>query len=285
MSNRIKQNNVAAANHFDIDSAFGFYQFTSKIKAAIRVQMVRTKILKLLFILMFFNFLFSCASDEKKADTPEAAFKIAKEFDDAERYLVAIQRYTDVKNKFPYSSYATEAELAIADVHFKNEDYPEAQITYQNFRELHPKHAKIDYVIFRTGLSYFLQLPETIDRDITLANDAIYSFNELIKKFPNSQYVTETKDYRQKAFIMLNEKELYVADYYFKQKLYDSATLRYINSYKKFPDFGLQPRSLAGVIKSSAKLNDEEKLKTYKDLLMTKFPDSDEAKAIKREGL
>lgn len=247
--------------------------------------MLRTKILKLLFILMFSNFVLSCASDEKNADTPEAAFKIAKDYDDNERYLIAIQRYTDVKNKFPYSSYATEAELAIADVHFKNEDYPEAQITYQNFRELHPKHPKIDYVIYRTGMSYFLQLPETIDRDITLANDAIYSFNELIKKFPSSQHLSEAKENRQKAFVMLNEKELYIADFYFKQKLYDSATLRYIGSYRKFQEFGLQPRSLAGVIRSSAKLNDSEKLKTYKDILFTKFPDSDEAKAIRREGL
>ncbi len=247
--------------------------------------MQSTKILKLLFILLFCNLIFSCASDEKKADTPEAAFKIAKEFEDAERYLVAIQRYTEVKNKFPYSSYATEAELAIAEVHFKSEDYPEAQITYQNFKELHPKHPKIDYVIFKIGMSYFNQLPETIDRDIALANDAIYSFNELLKKYPNSPSIAEAKEYRQKAFVMLNQKELYVADFYFKQQQYDSATLRYIGSYKRFPDFGLQPRSLAGVIRSSAKLKDDEKLKTYRELLMTKFPDSDEAKAIKKEGL
>ena len=113
----------------------------------------------------------------------------------------------------------------------------------------------------------------------------IYSFNELIKKFPGSLYLTEAKLNRQKAFVMLNEKELYIADFYFKQKLYDSATLRYIGAYRKFQDFGLQPRSLAGVIRSTANLNDSEKLKTYKDILLSKFPDSDEVKAIKREGL
>lgn len=284
MSNESKQKLVEYLIHFDIDSTFRFYHFKSNFMLY-QVQMLRTKILKLLFILIFSSFIFSCASDEKLADTPEAAFKIAKDFDDSERYLVAIQRYADVKNKFPYSSLATEAELAIADVHFKNEDYAEAQISYQNFKELHPKHPKIDYVIFRTGLSYFLQLPETIDRDITLANDAIYSFNELIKKYPNSPYIAETKDSLQKAFTMLNEKELYIADFYFKQKLYDSATLRYISAYKKFPNIGLQPRSLAGIIRSSAKLNDPEKLKTYKDILMVKFPDSAEAKQVKKEGL
>lgn len=241
--------------------------------------------MKLLFILIFCNFLFSCSSEEKKADTPEAAFKIAKEYDDEEKYIIAINRYTDVKNKFPYSNYATEAELAIADVHFKSEDFVEAQISYQNFREMHPRHSKVDYVIYRTGLSYYMQLPETIDRDISLAHDAIYSFDELIKKYPNSQHLADSKEYRRKAYLMLNEKELYVADFYFKQKLYDSALLRYTSSYKKYPDIGLEPRSLAGIIRSSAKLFDEETQKTYAGILFSKFPDSDEAKEIKREGL
>lgn len=241
--------------------------------------------MKLLFILIFLNLLFSCASDEKNADTPEAAFKIAKEFDDDEKYHIAISRYTDVKNKFPYSSYATDAELAIADVHFKSEEYEEAQISYQNFRELHPRHPKIDYVIFRIGLSYFQQLPETIDRDISLAKDAIYSFSELLKKYPNSGYAAEAKDYRKKSQTMLNEKELYIADFYFKQKEFDSALLRYVSSFKKYPDTDLQARSLAGAIRSSAKLFDEEVRKTYADILFKQFPDSDEAKQIRREGL
>lgn len=241
------------------------------------------KILKLLFIFLFSISVFSCASSDKKPETAEEAFNIAKEFEEKDRYQVAIQRYNDVKNKFPYSTFATEAELSIANVHYKSEDYVEAQISYQNFRELHPKHPKIDYVIFRIGMSYYMQLPETIDRDITLANDAIYSFNEVIKKYPKSEYYIEAQENRRKAFTMLNEKELYIADFYFKHEQYDSALLRYVSSYKKYPDFGYQPRSLLGAVKSSMKMDDKESQKTYTDMLLSKFPESDEAKEIKRE--
>lgn len=244
-----------------------------------------SKILKLLFIFTFLSAVLSCSSAEKKGDTAEAAFNIAKEFEEKDRYQVAIQRYMEVKNKFPYSSYAVQAELAIADVHFKNESYEEAQISYQNFRELHPKHPKIDYVIFRIGLSYYQQLPETFDRDITLANDAIYSFNELIKKYPNSEYYQQAQDYRRKAFTMLNEKELYIADFYFTHEQYDSALLRYESSYRKYTGFGLEPRSLLGAIKSSKKLDNHDDVKKYGDLLTSKFPNSDEAKEAQREGL
>jgi len=245
---------------------------------------MRTKTLKLLFIFTILSFVFGCASDEKNADTPEGAFKIAKEYEDAERFEVAIQKYSDVKNKFPYSSYATAAELAIADVQYKRESYPEAQIAYQNFRDLHPKHQKIDYVVFRTGMSYYLQLPETIDRDLSLATDAIYSFNELIKSYPNSEFYKEAKEKREQAYIMLTEKELYIADFYFKQKKYDSALIRYENAYKKYSGFGLDPRSLFGAIRSAQKLNDSAKQKAYSNLLLSKFASSDEAQKLKKLG-
>lgn len=242
---------------------------------------MRTKILKLLFIFTILSLLASCASEEKNADTADGAFKIAKEYDDAERYEVAIQKYADVKNKFPYSSFAIQAELAIADVQFKRESYPEAQIAYQNFRDLHPKNSRTDYVIYKTGMSYFLQLPDTIDRDLSLANDAIYSFNEMIKNFPQSEYLKEAREKREKAYIMLNEKELYIADFYFKHKQFDSALLRYEAAYKKYPGFGLDPRALFGAARSAARLKNSEKQKQYLNLLQTKFSSSDETNKLK----
>lgn len=245
---------------------------------------MKTKILKLLFILSVVLGFSGCSTSEHSADTPEGAFKIAQDYEKADRFQIAIQRYLDVKNKFPYSSLATEAELAIADIHYKTEDYVEAQIAYQNFREFHPKHPKSDYVVFRTGMSYYQQLPDSIDRDLTLANDAIYNFNELIKKYPSSEYLAETQEFRRKAFAMLNEKELYIADFYFREKMFDSALARYESSYQKFNGFGFDPRSLAGAVKSARELKNPEKEKKYTDILFTQFGDSPEAKKLKGGG-
>jgi len=243
-----------------------------------------SKIPKLLFILMLLPVLQSCSTVDKDPSTAEEAFKIAQDYEKADRYQVAIQRYTDVKNKFPYSSLATEAELAIADVHYKSEDYSDAQISYQNFRELHPKHPKSDYVLFRTGLSYYQQLPETIDRDLTLATDAIYNFNELLKKYPESTYKSEAEDYRKKAYSMLTEKELYIADFYFKEKIYDSALLRYEGALNKYSGFDYDSRILKGAIDSSKELKNSEKEKQYTEMLMAKYPDSPEAQEIRKKS-
>ncbi len=248
-----------------------------------------TKMLKLLFIFIITsavtNLFLGCTSEPKNADTAEGAFKIAQDYEKADRYQIAIQRYTDVKNKFPYSTLATDAELAIANIYFKTEDYVEAQVSYQNFKEFHPKHPQIDYVIFRTGMSYFQQLPDSIDRDLSLANDAIYSFNDLIKKFPNSEYIAQAQDFRRKSFSMLAEKELYIADFYFQQKIYDSALLRYESAYRKYNGFGYDPRSLLGAIKSAKLVEDTAKVKKYSELLKTQFADSPEVELLKKSGV
>src|SRR5437868_9563798 len=164
------------------------------------------QLLKFLPFLVVFTGLLACSSMDKKSDTAEGAFSIAQEFDKDERYEEAIRRYNEVKNKFPYSNFATKAELAVADVYYKQESYPEAQVSYQAFRELHPKHPQIDYVIFRVGLSYFNQLPSSLDRDLTIAHEAVTSFDELMKKFPNSQYVNEAADKKLETLKMLAGK-------------------------------------------------------------------------------
>ncbi|MBL7545000.1 MAG: outer membrane protein assembly factor BamD [Bdellovibrionaceae bacterium] len=223
----------------------------------------------------------SCASDEKKTDTAEATFNLAQEYEKDERYEEAIKKYSEVKNKYPYSQFATRAELAIADVYFKQESYGEAQINYQTFRELHPTHAQIDYVVFRTGLSFYQQLPETIDRDLSLATDAINLFDELNQKYPQSAHLKEAQEKKAEALKKLAEKEDYVGDFYFKRKIYDSALLRYEFLVTNYPKLGLDEKAIARAYYAATKVNDTVKAKKYRDMLKAQFPNSKELSSIK----
>lgn len=228
--------------------------------------------------LLAFQFLLitGCASEDKRADSPEGLFAIAQEFENDERFEEAIKRYTEVKNRFPYSAKAVDAELAIADVYFKQESFAEAQINYSTFRELHPKHPRIDYVIFRIGLSHFSQLPETIDRDLTLANDAITAFSEVLSKFPQSTHVTEATEKRNECYKKLSEKEKYIGDFYFKRDKFDSALVRYENVIKKYPQSPGYALALSQAAICAKKVGDDTKVNKYISLLESQFPNSDE---------
>lgn len=228
-------------------------------------------------------FVSGCASTEKNSNTPEGAFAIAEEYDQGERYEEAIRRYTEVKNKFPYSNFATKSELAIADVYYKQESYAEAQVSYQMFKELHPTVPQSDYVQFRIGMSYYNQLPSTIDRDLTLANDAILNLSELIKKYPNSTHVAEAKEKRSAAIKMLAEKEEYIADFYFKRKIFDSALGRYEGLYNNFRGLGSDAKALSRAAICAQKIGDSPKAKKYQQVLAREFPGSKELKDAEKE--
>jgi outer membrane protein assembly factor BamD len=243
------------------------------------------KFLRFVAILsVLFQLTVACTTGEKlDTSTPEGAFKQAEEFEKDERFEEAVAKYSDLKNKFPYSKFATAAELKIADVHFKREAFIEAQGAYQLFKEFHPKHPQIDYVTFRLGMSYFNQLPSSIDRDLTVADKAILYFDEVLNSYGNSQYAAEAKTHRTEALTMQAKKELYVADFYVKKERFDSALKRYETVIKKYPGLGLDAYALYGAARSALKTGEKERGQRYLETLYSQYPNSDEAGRAKHE--
>jgi outer membrane protein assembly factor BamD len=226
----------------------------------------------------------ACTSAEKlDTSTPEGAFKQAELFEKDERYEEAIQKFSEVKNKHPYSRFATEAELRIADLQFKRDSFIESAAAYQLFREFHPKHPRVDYVTFRLALSYFNQLPPTIDRDLAVADKAILYFDEVLSSYPSSEYVTEARNKRGEALRMLAEKEMYVANFYTKRKIYESALKRYEYLLKTYPNVGLDAEALYGAANSAFKSGERERGQQHLKNLYSLYPSSDEAKRAKNE--
>jgi outer membrane protein assembly factor BamD len=188
--------------------------------------------------------LVACSSQEVNKDDPDSLYNEAESIFKDERYLIAIERYRDIKNRFPYSSRAIDAELRIADTYFAQENYLEAESAYEIFKELHPTHPKSDYVQFRIGLSYYKEIPDNSARDLSSANRAIDAFGVLINKFPNSEFVSQAKEYSGEARKKLGEHEAYVADFYYQRRHYLSASYRYASLLKEYPNMGYDEEGL-----------------------------------------
>lgn len=238
----------------------------------------------LLISAVFLGFVSGCSSTaELDTSTPEGAYALGEKLDKDERFEEAIAQYSVVKNKHPYSKLATEAELKIAEIHFKREDFIEAQAAYQTFKELHPTHPKIAYVTFRMGLSLYMQLPGTIDRDLGVAERSILYFDEVIQSYATSGHVAEARDYKQKALKMLAEKEYYIGNFYFIRDFYLAALGRFEDMLEKYPTSELAPQALYGASVSAYKIKDLAKAKSYYRRLTTEFKDSKEAGKARSE--
>lgn len=209
----------------------------------------------LVSLLASIYFLFGCSSKPPEGKTAaEVLYKEAKESMDAGRYLLATEKLNTIKSQYPYSYYATHAELMQADVLFLQENYVESAAAYLLFRDFHPKHEKIVYVIFRTAESYYKQLPSTFDRDLAPAYEAIKYYTEIIEKYPGSEFFKMAESKRDECNNMLNSKEKYIADFYFKTKVYDAARFRYLKNITEKKDGQLVKHSMIRVVESSLKL-------------------------------
>lgn len=229
-------------------------------------------------------FVVACSSmSEIDTSTAEGAYKLGEKYEKDERYEEAISQFAAVKNKHPYSKLATEAELRIAEIHFKREEFVEAQNAYQVFKEMHPSHPKIDYVTYRLGLSFYNQLPSTIDRDLSVADRAILYFDEVTQSFPSSPYAKDARDYKMKALKMLAEKEYYIGNFYFIRDHWESALGRFEDLLLKYPNLGFDAKALYGAAYSAFKIKDLGKARGYYQKLMAKYQSSEEAEKARRE--
>jgi outer membrane protein assembly factor BamD len=201
--------------------------------------------------------LLSCASDKPDGKTEaEVLFKEAQELMKAERFILATEKLNQIKTQHPYSFYATPAELLHADVLFLQENFVEAAAAYLLFRDFHPRHERIAYVIYRIAESYFKQVPSTIDRDLDPAVEGIKYFEEIIQKYPDSSYRKDAEERIVEAKAMLRRKDQYIADFYFKTDEWSAARYWYLDILDNHQDPKLRSHAMVRTILATQELKE-----------------------------
>lgn len=151
------------------------------------------------------------------------------------RYSLAAETFQKLKDRYPFSPYATLAELRVADSKFYNGDYEEAIPLYEEFEKLHPNNEAVPYVIFQIGMCHY-KLMATPNRDQTNTHKLIQTYDRLLKKFPNSPYSQEAQVLRAEARNELALHEVSVAQWYLKTHQVKQARLRFQNAINKYPE-------------------------------------------------
>lgn len=215
-----------------------------------------------LFPILFILILTGCVSaPEVDRDTAEGKMVYAKWLFDQERFDEALAEAKGLRNKFPYDKLATESELLVADIHFARENYIEAQVSYQTFRELHPQHPRSEYVLYRLAVSWYKQIPSLIDRDLSQSTEALARFDELNERYPKSEYAKEIKGLKNEVRLKLAQKYNYIASFYFKQEKWNSAYLRYMTLLSRFPEFDDYEGALEKAIVCAEKMDEPTEVK------------------------
>jgi len=217
--------------------------------------------MKILLILLL---IFSCSSEQQTGKTEaEILYKEAISLKEDGQYTLSNQKLNQIKSHYPYSYYATKAELMSADIYFLQDNYIEAASSYLIFKDMHPKNQKLDYVYLKIAESFFMQRPSTFDRDLGPCHQAIRYYDEFMFKFPNSKHIAKAKVNKSECFAMIKNKEKYIADFYYRTKVYDAAIYRYKNILQVFQDKSLKEHSMKKIIKSYSNLKKKSECNQY----------------------
>ncbi|MFC1883347.1 outer membrane protein assembly factor BamD [Thermodesulfobacteriota bacterium] len=186
-----------------------------------------------------------------------------EKFDDGE-FEEAKKAYQKVKDRYPYSEFALEAELKMADSLYEDELYEEAYDAYDDFEKLHPKNKEIPYVIYKKGMCHFVQVT-TIDRDQSHTLKAKEEFERLVKRYPRNEYASSARKKIRKCYINMAEYELYIGHYYYRRGKYRAAMERYRYLIENYPDLGQYKEAVEYYAKAKERIPEEEEAEKKMD--------------------
>lgn len=172
-------------------------------------------------------------------------------------YTDASEAFQKIKDRYPYSPFAVEAELRLGDALYKRRLFADAYDVYDDFVGLHPTNQEVPYAMYQKGMCHFSQI-KTIDRDQSHTRKAKEDFELLVRRFPKSRYADRARRKIRECYIALAEHELYVGHFYFKRGDYLAAMGRYRFILENYPDLGQYKEALEYLQRCKRELRKEE---------------------------
>jgi outer membrane protein assembly factor BamD len=200
------------------------------------------------------------SKQEMVRNSPEGLYsRGAVEFQKG-NYKKAREHFLRLKEEYPLHNLAILAEIGIADSHYSDKEYMEAESAYSDFITLHPTNENVPYALYQMGMCHYNQI-EAIDRDQTAAIKAKKEFEKLVSRYPDSKFSTMAEKLIRECKQKLAEQEFYVGQFYFKQKKYQAALARFETVARDYANVGLDYKVEYFINETKAKIAEEEKLK------------------------
>jgi outer membrane protein assembly factor BamD len=141
-------------------------------------------------------------------------------------YREAAKKFDEVDRENPYSDWARKALLMSAYAYYQAEDYESCVNSAKRYVTLHPGSPDAAYAQYLIGASYYDQILD-VSRDQARADRAIDALQEVVRKYPNSEYAIQAKKKIEMARDQLAGKEMDVGRYYMKNRDFIGAINRF----------------------------------------------------------
>ena len=209
-------------------------------------------ILRFILITLALFVLFNCSSNSnnKKIDsknieiiTSESQYIEAMKNFDNQNFIVAENMFQNIIRIYPLSNEAIQSQIMSGFIDYIKLDYDSAIFKFTKLIKRYPTLKNIDYVYYMIAQCYYEQIShEGLDGEYN--NLALESLNQVINRFPNSQYA---KDSYQKIILVKSNiaaKHMNIGRFYQKDNKLTAALNRYKIVVESFYETKFTPEAL-----------------------------------------
>ncbi len=171
----------------------------------------------------------------------------------AENYKQAISDFDQVEEDFPFSPWATNAQLMHGYAAYLQQDYTGAIDALERFIQLHPANPDIAYAYYLRALCYYEQISDIL-RDQQTTREAISALQEVVNRFPGSAYANDARLKIDLCRDHLAGHEMVIGRYYERQGDYIAAIGRYQTVVQDYQTTNHVPEALERLVECYLKL-------------------------------
>jgi outer membrane protein assembly factor BamD len=185
----------------------------------------------------------------------------------------ASKKFDEVERQHPYSDWARKSLIMSAYTYYEAGAYEDSVGAARRYIQLHPGSPDAAYAQFLIGSSYFDQIRD-ISRDQDRTEKAIASLEEVIRKYPTTEYAASAKRKISIARDQLAGREVMTGKYYLDRRDYSGAINRFKVVVTRYQTTRHVEEALLRLTEAYMALGVIEEAQTSAAVLGHNFPDS-----------
>lgn len=187
---------------------------------------------------------------------------------------VAAALFDEVERQHPYSPWARRAQLMSSFSYYVARDYTKAIQAAQRFLSIHPGNRDAPYAYYLIALCYYEQISD-VDRDQKTTQLALDALNEVVRRYPNTEYAADARIKIDLVNDHLAGKEMEIGRFYEGSGKWLAANLRFRNVVDRYQTTSHTPEALFRLVESSLVMGVPEEAQKYAAVLGANYPGSE----------
>ncbi len=186
----------------------------------------------------------------------------------------AAKKFEEVDRQHPYSEWARKSLIMSAFAYYQAGNYDESVAAAKRYIALHPGSPDAAYAQYLIGSSYYDEIPD-ITRDQAQTERALAALDEVIRKYPQTEYAVSAKQKIQVARDQLAGKEMMVGRYYLEKRDFTGAINRFKVVVTQYQNTRHVEEALMRLTEAYMSLGIVPEAQTAAAVLGHNFPDSE----------